>query len=124
MSSMVQVEVLRAACCVAGADGETTESELELLQRLAKQTGVGQASLQAMIDRACSDKDFCNEQFRVLKSEPKETMAILLDVAMSDGEIDDAELRALGIFAKKLSVPEDIYAQLVEVAREMASKRE
>ena len=33
--AMRQVDLLRAACCVAGADGETSDSERRVLQRLA-----------------------------------------------------------------------------------------
>lgn len=123
MSSMIQVEVLRAACCVAGADGVTTDEERSLLDKLAKQTGVGLASLEAMIDRACCDQDFCNEQFKILKAEPKDAMAILLEVAMVDGEIEAAELRVLSLFASRLSVPDDIFKQLAETAKQMAKDR-
>ena len=79
MSAMIKVEILRAACCVAGADGNLNDAEWGLLNRLAKETGVGQASLDAMVSRACRDQEFCNEQFRVLKADPKEAMAILLE---------------------------------------------
>ncbi len=123
MSSMIQVEVLRAACCVAGADGETSEAESELLNRLAKQTGVGFASLEAMVSRACTDANFCKEQFRVLKAEPKEAMATLLEVAMADGVIDDQETETLKVFAEKLSVPADIFDELLQTAHDIAAKR-
>lgn len=123
MSGMVKVEVLRAACCIAGADGESTEQERELLNRLAKETGVGLASLEAMVSRACSDKNFCQEQFRVLRAEPQEAMAILLDVAMADGVVDDNEAAILKLFAEKLSVPADIFQALLDKAKELAGGR-
>jgi len=123
MSSMVQVEVLRAACCVVGADGNSTEAERELLNRLAKQTGVGFASLEAMISRACKDDNFCNEQFRVLKAEPKDAMSVLLEVAMADGVIDEKETAILKVFAEKLSVPADVFELLMQRANEIASGR-
>ena len=40
MSVMHKVEVLRAACCIAGADGEASEGELRFLKKLADQIGV------------------------------------------------------------------------------------
>jgi tellurite resistance protein len=123
MSAMIQVEVLRAACCVAGANGETTEAERELLNKLAKKTGVGLASLEAMVSRACEDDSFCNEQFRVLKAEPKEAMSILLEVAMSDGVIDESEESILKVFAKKLDVPADVFELLLNKAKEIAAER-
>jgi tellurite resistance protein len=123
MSAMIQVEVLRAACCVAAADGETTDAERELLGKLAKQTGVGSASLEAMVSRACEDDGFCNEQFRVLKAEPKEAMSILLEVAMCGGVISDAETSILRVFADKLDVPTDVFELLLEKAKEIAADR-
>ena len=35
MTAMAKVEVLRAACCIAGADGNVDDGELVLLKRLA-----------------------------------------------------------------------------------------
>lgn len=123
MSGMVKVEVLRAACCVAGANGETSGKENLVLKRLAKETGVGQASLEAMISRACSDQNFCNEQFRVLKADPREAMAILLEVAMSDGVIDNNEAAILKVLAGKLEVPDQVFDNLMIKAAEIAAKK-
>lgn len=123
MSGMVKVEVLRAACCVAGADGESTEAERAVLNRLAKETGVGLASLEAMVCRACDDENFCNEQFRVLKADPKEAMAVLLDVAIADGTIDEKESEILRVFAEKLDVPADIFELLLQKAKEIAGQQ-
>lgn len=123
MSAMIKVEILRAACCIAGADGESTDAERELLNRLAKETGVGQASLDAMISRACSDQNFCNEQFRVLKADPKEAIVILLDVAMADGSIDESEAGILQVLSGKLGVPADVFEALLAKAKEIAAGR-
>ena len=41
MNPMQEVEVLRAACCVAGIDGEVTENELVMINELAAKAGVG-----------------------------------------------------------------------------------
>ena len=120
---MIKVEVLRAACCVAGADGDSTDAEREMLNRLAKETGVGLASLEAMISRACGDQGFCNEQFRILKADPKEAMAILLDVAMADGVIDNTEAEILKVLAERLAVPDDIFNALLVKATEIAATR-
>lgn len=123
MSAMVKVEILRAACCVAGANGETSGHEDVVLKRLAKETGVGQASLDAMVSRACSDQNFCNEQFRVLKADPREAMAILLEVAMSDGAIDSNEFSILKVLAGKLEVPDQVFETLMIKAAEISSKK-
>lgn len=121
MSAMVKVEILRAACCVAGAGGDTSVAESEILQRLAKETGVGRASLEAMVSRACTDQNFCNEQFRVLKADPKEAMAILLEVAMTDGIIDEKETQILRVLAERLAVPDEIFETLLAKAKEIAA---
>ena len=42
---MFKVELLRAACCVAGIDGEIDEAEFAVLKKLADDVGVGDASL-------------------------------------------------------------------------------
>lgn len=120
MSGMVKVEVLRSACCVAGASGDTSAKENEVLRRLAKEAGVGQASLEAMIARACTDDKFCNEQFRVLKADPREAMAILLEVAMSDGEIDAKETSILRVLAGQLEVPSEVFDALMVKAGEIS----
>ena len=120
MSAMIKVEVLRAACCVAGANGDASVAESTILRKLAREAGVGQASLEAMIARGCSDQNFCNEQFRVLKADPKEAMAILLEVAMSDGVIDEQETSILRVLSTKLEVPEEIFDQLMVKASELA----
>ena len=39
MNPMQEVEVLRAACCVAGIDGEVTENELVMINQLAAKAG-------------------------------------------------------------------------------------
>lgn len=113
MMPFEQVEVLRAACCVAGADGETSEEELRLLNRLADESGVGDASLKAMLERATTDCKFCDEQFKILKTDPEETMAILLEIAISDGALGEKEKDSLRQFAIRLAVPEDVFTELV-----------
>jgi len=123
MSGMIKVEVLRAACCVAGASGDASAKESEVLQRLAKEAGVGRASLEAMISRGCNDDQFCNEQFRVLKADPREAMAILLEVAMTDGEIDAKEASILKVLAGKLEVPDQVFEALMVKASEIAAQK-
>jgi uncharacterized tellurite resistance protein B-like protein len=105
MEAMRKVEILRAACCVAAADGETDEGELRILQQLAAEVGVGEASLTAMIDRAESDPNFYTEQFRVLKADPDETLKLLLGVAIADRRLGRDECQVLQRLAERLNVP-------------------
>lgn len=109
VEAMRKVEVLRAACCVAGVDGHTTDTERKVLQRLAGEIGVGYASLSAMIEQAETDKGFYNEQFRVLKSEPKDTMQLLFRIAVVDEKFSHEEALVLKRLSQRLNIPPKIF---------------
>ena len=113
MTPMQKVEVLRAACCVAGIEGNIQECELPLLQKIAKEVGVGKASLDAMMERAKNDANFHEEQFQILKSEPQKCMATVLEVAMCDGKVTDAETHVLKSLSQKLNVSDETFQQLM-----------
>lgn len=113
---MKKVEILRAACCVAGSDRNVCEREHPLLQRLAHEAGVGAMSLRAMIDRASTDAEFHKAQFDIVRSEPDETMKTLFHVAIADGVLKDAEREVLRHFAEKLGMPEPRFAALLAAA--------
>lgn len=114
MAPYTKVEILTACCCIAGADGDTSENEARLLNRMAKEIGVGQASLGAMIDRAETDPEFYQQHFTVLKAEPTATLAILFQVALADGALDERENGVLYSLAKNLGVPDEVYTQVKE----------
>ena len=122
MDPSTKVEVLRACCCVAGADGECSESEMALLQRMAKEIGVGQASLRAMIDRGVSDPAFYQQHFKILKADPSQALAILFQVAAADGTLPDAEVAVLNGLAENLDVPQEIFEE-VKAAAQKSLKR-
>lgn len=111
-----QVEVLRAACCVAGLDREVCEKERPLLERLAEAAGVGRASLSAMIDRARSDQNFFTEQFRMLRNCPDEAFKVVLSVAIVDGALSENERVVLHHFAQKLGLTDERFDQLMAAA--------
>ena len=111
MEAVRKVEILRAACCVAGIDGETDEAELAILQDLAAEVGVGRTSLRAMIERAETDQSFYQEQFRVLKADPSETLKLLLGVALSDGRLGNRESQVLRLLALRLDIEGDQFDQ-------------
>lgn len=116
MDGMRKVEVLRAACCVAGTDGETTQAERAILDRLADDVGVGEVSLQAMVERAETDESFEKEQFRVLKADPRLTMQTLFGVAVADAKLHGEELRVLKRLARQLGVSGEQFKQWYEEA--------
>jgi len=113
---MSQVEVLRAACCIAGVDGNVCEKEVELLKQLAAHVGVGRASLDAMIRRAQEDRSFFQEQFKFLHSDPEAAMSVLFQVALSDGKIPDDQRVVLHFLADKLGMDDKRFNQYLEAA--------
>ena len=104
VEGMRRVEILRAACCVAGIDQAIDEKEREVLLRLAQEAGVGSASLDAMIDRAMTHTDFYEEQFRVVQANPKETMQLLFRLAIIDQVLGKTETAVLARLAERLDV--------------------
>jgi uncharacterized tellurite resistance protein B-like protein len=119
MNPAQKVDLLRAACCVAGIDGQATEAEMNVIQRMVRETGVGKASLQAMIDRSTKDPEFYKEQFRVLKADPTEAMTYLIQVAMADGKLTAGEIEVMQKLGEKLDVPHQEFQKLITQVREM-----
>lgn len=124
MKGMQQVETLRAACCVVGVDGKASEAEMRIIKSLAAEVGVGEASLTAMLERAKSDKEFYDEQFKILKTDPKETMQLMFSLALADGSFRKDEHFILQQFAERLGVSEAQFNQWTQQALEyLKSKR-
>ena len=124
MTPMQKVDVLRAACCVAGIEGNIKDSEFRIIDRLADEVGVGKASLDAMIDRGKRDPEFHREQFKVLKADPQESMAILLEVALADGAITDRETSVLRALSEHLEVPANVFEQLIANCKQMENEND
>lgn len=121
--SMRQVEMLRAACCIAGADGETSDRERKALQRLADQAGVGDASLAAMIECAESDEQFYEAQFRVVSARPQEALELLFKVAIVDGRLRKSEAVMLKRLSRRLGVAAAQFDEWLKQAIDQARKR-
>ena len=111
-----EVEILRAACCVAGLDGGVCQDELMLLQRLASEVGVGSMSLDAMIKRAEGDSDFYQELFQYVSADAEATMKLLFRLAIADRELHVNERVVLYEFSKRLGVSEERYEELLSAA--------
>ncbi|MDB4413439.1 hypothetical protein N9189_02830 [Pirellulaceae bacterium] len=122
MKSFEKLEILRAAVCIVGVDGKIDDQELQLVEKLAKEIGVGRASREAMIDRAIDDPDFHKQMFRVLKTETDQTMLIMFHAAMVDGELEDSEIEVLKHFAAKLDVSDETFEKLVGKAQAMTKE--
>ena len=111
MTPTQRVEILRASCCIAGADGTATPDELQHIYKLANAVGVGEASLNAMLKRAESDPNFFRQQFNVLKAEPLQCLDVLLQVAGANGQLKESELRVLRGLASQLEISDDVFQQ-------------
>lgn len=120
MTPIQRVELLRAACCVAAADGEITDGELVLLRRLAADVGVGRASFQAMLERASRDSDFSKSQFVIFNENRSECIAALMEIAVSDGTICQQEEEVLRTLASNLKVSDEAFEQVLQQCRQLA----
>ena len=114
---MVRVEIVRAACCIAGLDGKICARERPMLEKLAEFAGIGEVSLNAMIARAEEDQNFYQEQFQILKSDPAATITSLFCVACADGELLPSQRIILQHFADILGLDQKRFDQILEAAQ-------
>ena len=122
ISLMDQVDVLRAACCVAAADGKVTEAESKMIQRIAKKAGVGDASREAMLEMALTSPKFLESQFRFLMRDSERAMKVLLIVAAADGVIAESERLLVTEFANRLEIDEERFRVLIRAAEQAADR--
>jgi uncharacterized tellurite resistance protein B-like protein len=114
--SLNDLEVLRAACCVAGLDGEVSARELPLLKQLAERAGVGRVSLEAMMQKATSDRAFYEQQLAYLNADVEDVIRVLFKVAMADGRLSVEERVVLRYFADKLKIPAERFERFLQAA--------
>ena len=122
---MDDVDILRAACCVAGLDAAIGRREHRLLLRLAERAGVGAASLSVMMEQARTDPDFYQKQLRYISSNSQRAVQALksvLAMAAADGQVSADERIILHYFADKLGVPEATFAKLLAAAEKLAAR--
>ncbi len=120
--SMSEVEILHAACCIAGLDGRITPRERSMVQVLAERAGVGAASLQAMLDYARKTPNYYERVLERVRTDPEETMRALLWVAISDGSISDDERVVLQFFADKVGMSHERFDSLLGAAERTLRK--
>lgn len=120
---MRDVEILRAACCIAGLDTDISEREERLLRKLAERAGVGNASLTAMMARATRDRNFYREMFRSLKMEADTTIKTLLCVAVADHDLTTDERVILHHFAEKMGLDDQRFEQLIDAAKKYVAEK-
>ncbi len=114
------LEILKSACCVAGLDGSISDEELVLLKKLAARVGVGQASLDAMIERATEEPDFYEQQLKFLSGDADGAVKVLFRVAVADGQLGTAERVIIQHLATKVGVDDERYEQILRAAEREA----
>jgi tellurite resistance protein len=116
------LEILKAACCIAAADGEITEAEREAVQVLADRAGVGRASLAAMQQMAIDDPDFFEHYLGMLKEDADQAFKTLLRVAVVDQRFGTNERVLVQYFAGKMDLTPERTNQLLDAAEREAAK--
>lgn len=111
---MEQVEILRAACCVAAADGDISDKEQASLEEMAGRLGVGAASLKAMIELALHDQKFRDSQLRMLHKDPRGAFATLYKIARLEHEVPDEEREMLVHFGRRLGLKSDEMNEVIQ----------
>lgn len=109
-----RVEILKAACCIAGADGEISQRERESLIKMADEIGVGAASLDAMMDLAITDESFRDSQLRMVHKAPAQVFETLYRMARLDPDVPTPERKLLIRFGRKLGLETE---QMNEIIR-------
>jgi uncharacterized membrane protein YebE (DUF533 family) len=97
-------EILRAAICVAGIDGVVDDTERHWIEKLAAKIGVGDRSLEKLIQQAETDPDFYKVQLNTLQADPVLVVKALFGIAAADGVLMEQERVIIQHFAAKLGM--------------------
>ena len=120
--SMNDLEVLKAACCIAGMDEDVGFKERKVLQMLASRAGVTQASFDDMMDQAVEDDDFFEGQLNLLQSNVDDTIKSLFRFAVLDGKLEPREREVLLHLSENLGMTSEHFDQLLEATQRGESK--
>ena len=118
-----QVELLRAACCVAAAGGKVSPGEMIILRELVESAGVGEASFYAMIDRAAKEPGYYKEQLELLTGDAEAAITMLTRIAAADGQICSEERSMLQHFAEKLGMSSEQLHEILSAAESSIGDR-
>lgn len=111
MATMEDLELLKAALSVAVADGELTRSEMGVIQGLATRVGIGQASLDAMMDMAKEDSSLADNVMIRSPDKARQAFELLVAQARIDGEIVNEEREVLVRIAASLKITGEAFEQ-------------
>jgi tellurite resistance protein len=105
--------IVRAACCIAAADGDVTSEEEAALCKLA-----GGVDCKDLLKKALTSPAFLEEALECVAEDPEEAMKTLLVVAAADGMLSDGERLLINHFAARFQVNEEVLRRLRRGAEE------
>ena len=118
------VDLLKAAACIAGLDGEITPHEAQAIKHLAKRAGVRDDHLETLMEKARVDDDLLNEQLSVVRADPETTLAVLYQVAAIDGVVSGDERAVVEQFGVILGLSRERIDKIFEVVEQRLAAKE
>lgn len=118
------VDLLKAAACIAGLDGEITPHEAKALRHLAERAGVREDHLETLMEKARVDDDLLNEQLSVVRADPDTTIAVLYQVAAIDGVVSGDERAVVEQFGVILGLSRKRIDKIFEVVEQRLAAKE
>ncbi|MEM1184028.1 MAG: TerB family tellurite resistance protein [Planctomycetota bacterium] len=122
--SKSDVDLLKAAACIAGLDGEITPHEAQALRHLARRAGVREDHLETLMEKARTDDDLLNEQLSVVRSDPETTLAVLYQVAAIDGVVSGDERVVVEHFGVMLGLSRERIDKIFSVVEKRLAAKE
>lgn len=110
MLDPVKLEHFRNLVALSAADGTIEEIERETLTRIATQQEIPLDRVNIMLSRASEYAYLIPQNQRERKSQLEE----MIDLALVDGVLDQAELSLISMVADKLSVSREELSVLIE----------
>jgi hypothetical protein len=115
---MTDAEVLKAVCCLAGADSDVTVDEIQALAGLARQIGLDTAAFNELIAEMRDDEEFRERQLDIAERDPNATVGIMIDAARRVEAVDDGNtVMLLWRVAAKLGIESDHFEALLAAGR-------
>ncbi len=123
MKDLERLELLKAAIALALADRNISKSEFGVVMGLAARVGVGQASLEAMLDRARRGDTSIADQIIMQSPESARTaFEILVAQARLDGQISEPERDILARIAARLNITGEEFKSIYQAGINRADK--
>lgn len=122
MSTRESLELLQAALAMAVVDGKISGHERALLKALAGKAGVGDASLNAMIDLAKKEPAKHDELFATAIKEPEKAMQLLVASANLDGHISEEERNMLVDISIALGISANRFGEIFQAGMASAKR--